>query len=156
MEPRKSSPLQRWAAYEFRPSEWLHHRALTPDRIARLDTLNNYATHRARHYTYVRFSSPSLPRSSIARWLEALAEDETSEGRRVQASMAAIQTASLIPGDIREAEDLGRIVLTSNGEFAAARSGSVFLGTDDDPGLSNLVHPQLQSDPESPWKHYAF
>ncbi len=145
----EKSPLQRWAAYEFRPSGWLHHRALTPDRIARLDTLYNYATNRVRYYTYLRSSSLSLPRSSIARWLEALAEDATSEGRRVQASMAAVQTASLIPDDIRESEDLGSIVLTSNGDFAAARSGSVFLGTDDDPSLSNLVHPQLQGDPET-------
>ena len=143
------SPLDRWAAYEFRPSGWLNHRALTPDRISRLDTLYSYATNRARYHIYMRYSAPSLPRSSISQWLESLAEGAASEERRVEASKAAVQTASLIPDDIREAEDLGIIVLTSNGEFAAAHSGSVFLGSDSDPGMSSLVHPQLQDDPKT-------
>ena len=144
-----TSPLERWAAYEYRPSGWLHHRALTPDRLARLDTLYSYATNRGRHHIYMRYSSPSLPRASIAQWLESLIESSVSEELRIQASMAAIQTASLIPTDTREHEDLGSIVLTSDGDYAPALSGAVFLGGDDEPGVSKLVHPQLQSDPET-------
>ena len=149
----ESAPYERWTAYEHRPSGWLHNRALAPDRIARLETLYRYTRNREHSGIWSRYSlhrpTMSLPRSSIAEWLESLTEDAASDEDRIQASIAAVQTASLIPVNIRAHEELGHIVLTSNGEFAAARSGSVFLGGDDEPGMSRLVHPQLQSDPET-------
>ena len=147
------APYERWSSYEHRPSGWLHNRALASDRIARLETLYRSARNREHLRSWLRYSLPrsntSLPRSSVASWLESLAEDAASEERRIQASMAAVQTASLIPVHIREHGEIGDIVLTSNGEFAAARPGSVFLGGDDEPGMSSLVHPELQSDPDT-------
>ena len=146
-------PFERWAAYENRPSGWLHNRALSPERIARLETLYRYASNRVHSPTWIHYShsraTALLPRSSICDWLESLTVNAASEDHYIQASMAALQTASLIPENVREQEELGDIVLTSNGKFAAAHSRSVFLGVDDDLGLNRLVHPQLQSDPET-------
>ena len=139
---RRGTSLQRWAAYAGRPSNWLHHSALTPNRLARLDRL----------YRPPSGSSPvTLPRASIANWLQALVKDDPSTDRQiaVQASIAAIQTAALIPADIRGGNSLSMVVLTANGTWTAPDPDLVFLGGSDTSGASNIVHPQLQADPET-------
>ncbi len=58
-----SAAFERWEASPDRPKDWLHHRALTRNRMGRLETL-----HQERH-------SRPLPRATITEWLEALVED---------------------------------------------------------------------------------
>lgn len=70
--------LQRWAAFDNRPSGWVHHRTLTRNRLARLDQLSG------------PMISNSLPRASISEWLEALVDD----ARRQQREMAVRETDS--------------------------------------------------------------
>ena len=131
-------PLKRWEAFEHRPLDWLHHGALTRKRLATLDRLHG---------------SPQLPipRETIAEWLEALVKGAKSVHQQpiAQASMAAVQTAASIPLDGRQNKQLGEIVLTAGGRWATADPDSVFLGRDDAAAADNLVHPQLQSDPET-------
>ena len=67
----------------------------------------------------------------------------------VEASMAAIQTAALIPSQIRGNNNLGKIVLTAKGSGVAPDPELVFLGGGSDSHASNLVHPRLQTDPET-------
>ena len=125
-----TAAFARWAAYEGRPSDWLHHRALTPTRLATLGRL---------------FSFPV--RKTIDSWLEALVED--AEPRyKVQASMAAIQTAALIPGE----HYLGEIVLADNGTWVAPDPKNVSLsGAVEVFSRNGLVHHQLEADPET-WR----
>ena len=134
--------LRCWAQYDGRPSEWLHHSALTPNRLARLDRL---------YRPPGRTVPAAVPRASISDWLESLVKHGAqADGQNaVQASIAAIQTAALIPDQIRGTRDLGRIVLTIQGTWIAPKPDLVFLGGSDTLGASNLVHPQLQADPET-------
>ncbi len=53
-----SASFARWAAYNGRPPNWLHHNALTRNRLARIGQF--------------RLVIPTLRDSSIAQWLEAL------------------------------------------------------------------------------------
>ena len=126
--------LDRWAAYAGRPSGWLHHTALNRNRLATLE----------------RVIGKSLSRSAISDWLRALAENATEEVHALQASTAAIQTAALIPESIRGSHNsLGSIVLTATGTWVVPDPDAVFLGGDDTSVVSNLVHPQLQAEPET-------
>ena len=141
-DEQTGASLRCWASYDGRPSEWLHHSALTPNRLARLDRL----------YRPPGRTVPAvLPRASISNWLESLVKEgaQADEQTAVQASIAAIQTAALIPNQIRGSNNLGRIVLTANGTWIAPNPDLVFLGGSDTFGASNLVHPQLQADPET-------
>ena len=123
-----TAAFARWAAYEGRPSDWLHHRALTPTRLATLGRL-----------------FPFPVRKTIASWLEALVEDAEPR-HRVQASKAAIQTAASIPGE----HDLGKIVLVANGRWVAPDPEKVSLSGDVEVLTRNgLVHHQLEADPEA-------
>ena len=100
-----SKALNRWAAYEARPSGWLHHRALTTERLAVLNRV------------YEVESSQQIPRASVSEWLEALTKDAEYQQEldpAVQASMAAIQTAALLPKSTRDSNDLGEILLTAD------------------------------------------
>ncbi len=124
------APFERWAEYDGRPSNWLHHSALTRIRLARIDRLFQFRR----------------PAASIAQWLMALSENAESRETRIQASIAAIQTAALIPEHIRNRNHLGNIVLTSDGTWVAPDPDSVFLGSDNTSASTNLVHPRLQAD----------
>ena len=93
-----TSALERWAAYKRRPLNWSHHRTLTRNRLAALERIQ-----------------PLLLRVTIAEWLEALVDNAIAESEVIKASMAAIQTAALIPEAVRRYDDLGRIVLTADG-----------------------------------------
>ncbi len=129
-----SASLERWSSYERCPSEWLHYSALTRNRLARLD----------------RLRPPSLPDATIAKWLEALLDGAKSQPQlAIQASMAAIQTAALLPEQIRKSYDLGNIVFMADGSWSEPNSDSVFLGGDNATTATNLVHPQLQADPDT-------
>ena len=174
------SALQRWAAYDKRPTDWLHHRSMTRNRLA---VINRIIPSRVyRHWDGSVGSVSGLRHASIEQWLEALVEKAKSqqpgladnldalrqrapylsrediqriEAQReqpiVEASVAAIQTAALIPESIRANNELGSIVLTAYGEWGQPDPDKVFLGGLDTSNASNrnLVHPQLESDPET-------
>ena len=106
------APFDRWAAYAGRPSDWLHHRALTRNRLAAVDRLWS--------------DQSSAPRTAVAEWLEAFVTDQEPENI-TEASMAAIQTAALISLEIRLNESLGDIVLMANGKLKAPDPERIFL-----------------------------
>ena len=135
------APFDRWASCPARPSNWLHHKALTRNRLATIDRL---------FPPRWRGDSPSAPRATIAEWLEALVEDQ-EPGDAVRASIAAIRTAAAIPPAVRSNEELGDIVLTASGDWRAPDPDCLFLPDDSlscggtaDPMSS--VHPELASD----------
>ena len=126
--------LDRWAAHEGRPSAWVHHSALNRNRLATLD----------------RVFGGQLPRATISEWLEALVDSSTPNQASVENSMAAIQTAALMPEPILgNVSQLGRIVLTADGKWATPDPDALFLGTNDSLAPSKLVHRELQEDPET-------
>ena len=126
--------LDRWASHEGRPSGWVHHSTLNRNRLATLD----------------RVYGGQLRRARISDWLEALIKFPDSIEDGVQKSMAAIQTASLMPealwGDFSQ---LGRVVLTADGSWVTPDPDAVFLGGDDALTPAKLVHPALQEDAET-------
>ena len=64
--------------------------------------------------------------------------------------MAAIQTAASIPESMRgNHNSFGKIVLTADGTWVVPNPDAVFLGGNNTSTESNLVHPQLQADPET-------
>ncbi len=130
--------LQRWAEYGNRPLDWIHHSALTRNRMARLDSVG-----------VAPLNTVSIPRTIISEWLEALTKRADSEQDKVQASMAALQTAILIPESVRGNNDLGAIVLTSSESWVEPDPESVFLGGGDASISGKMVHSELQADPDT-------
>ena len=129
--------LKRWAAYEGRPSDWLHHSSLTRNRIAKLNWLYDPET------------NSSLPRASVAEWLEALLDGEGQQPTpepRIDGSAAAIQTAALIPPHTRPYVSFGTILFTADGRRVEPDPDKVFLGHESTTGPGDLVHPLLQED----------
>ena len=104
--------------------------------------------------------STSIPRQSIAKWLEALTLHAESAKRKgapnwqelaIEASTAAIQTAVLIDERIRnQYNSLGSIVFTSHDNWVTPDPNKVFLSecTEPHPGIQT-THPHLCSNPES-------
>ena len=134
----KERSLDLWAQYPGRPLNWLHHRALPRNRLARIDQL---------------FDSHSPPRASIAKWLEALVE-EKDEDATIEASKAAIQTAALIPPEIRQGKHLGKIVLTAGNEWQMPDPDNLFLPEEsssqvEDQKTNRFVHYKLASDSDT-------
>ena len=126
--------LDRWASHEGRPSGWVHHSTLNRNRLATLD----------------RVYGGQLPRARISDWLEALIKSPGSIEDGVQKSMAAIQTASLMPEALwGNFSQLGRVVLTADGSWVTPDPDAVFLGGDDALSPAKLVHPELQEDAET-------
>ena len=167
--------FERWASRENRPKNWIHHRALTRNRLARLDRLHGQEQDR-------RFSSRTfsnfrpLPKASISKWLEALVEEakyqqqvldeirsgngevhlggEAAESKArwdelaVEASKDAVQTATLIPPAIRgKNEDLGSIILATDEKWLVPDPDTVRLSGGVSEGV--FVHERLESDPET-------
>ena len=134
--------LDRWAAFERKPVDWAHHRIFTRNRIARLELL--FPTRPvARRGGLVRYE-PDMPKVYLAQWLRAL----VIGNRTVESSMAAIQTAALIPESVRNNNNLGRILLTADREWAEPNPDVVRLrGSNDGGGV--FAHPQLEEDPET-------
>ena len=143
-----TAPFDRWAAFSGRPANWLHHTAVTRNRLATIDRL----CHPDGEPPAWRTAS-GAPRATISEWLQALVENK-SAGEAVQASMAAIQTAALVPVDIRNKVELGRIVLTVTGEWLSPDAECLFLP---DEALNSgsiihgapCIHPELAADPET-------
>ena len=135
-------PFERWAAYQGRPRDWLHHRALRRNRLAAIDRLFPPRWHG---------DTPGAPRATITAWLEALVKDQKPENA-VSASMAAVRAAAAIPGAVRgRNEGLGQIVLTASRDWRWPDPENLFLpaspqtenGTT---GTESYVHPDLVSD----------
>ncbi len=122
-------PLNRWACFEGRPVDWLHHSALTRNRIAKIDQL---------------FTEE---RESLAAWLEALV-DGRDEKAAIASSRAALQVAASIPERTRRGERLGKILLTQSGEWCDPNADGVFLPVTAFMGPSDerLVHAKLAAD----------
>ena len=139
---------QRWESFDDRPVEWVHRSTYTPaSRWAIVDRLCDP------NGTPPNQGGKGAPRSSFAEWLEALIEDK-SGADAVEASKVAIQTAALIPEDIRRGEALGKIVLTQDNNWVSIASDKLFLpgGVDVDESEVaefTLVHPNLSSDKET-------
>ena len=140
-DSRNSEPFVRWSVYPQRPSNWLHHKALTRNRLASIDRL--FAPRWQGHI-------PAAPRASIAEWLTALVRGEHTLDEAIDASIAAIQTAEAIPAEVCSNRDLGEIVLTAGGTWRAPDPESVFLPVDSPNGgrttdSISFVHPDLAS-----------
>ena len=139
----KEQPLQMWECYESRPIDWIHHAALSRNRLARVNQL----------FPKPRepWASQGAPRASIAEWLQALVGcvDTDDTEKAVLASGTALQIAASIPDHIRAREQLGNIILTLNLDWCEPNPLSVFLlapSEDNYPVDENLVHPELASD----------
>ena len=137
-------PFERWAAYQGRPRNWLHHKALTPIRLARIDRLFHPEGEPP------RWSSTGAPRASMAEWLQALVEGREAD-EAIRASMAAIQTAVLVQGVAPEKVNLAKIVLTGDCGWQSPDPEHLFLpdealsgGGTEDP--RRCVHPKLAAD----------
>ena len=148
------SAFERWYSLPDRPAGWLHHAALERDPFSRINTLweanpDNIATGRS----LGRNSVTTLPRATIAEWLEALVERGKSDSgvtiQAIGASQAAIQTAALITEGIRRQENLGAILLTADGRWVDPDPESVFLGGTHSDSADSIVHPDLENDPET-------
>lgn len=140
-----AAAFEKWASYPDRPVDWLHHSALTRNRLATVDRLF--------HAQGEPSEWSGAPRSTIADWLGALI-GEAEPDSAIAASIVALETAALIPSDRRTGVDLGRIVLTEAGEWQPPDPGRLFLPDEllEDDGLlapELCVHQALASDPDT-------
>ncbi len=141
-------PLDQWGKYEHRPRHWLHHTALTRNRLARINQLFGDE----RWLSRVDWSwRTGAPRASIAEWLLALKEEWPS-ACAVDASKAAVRVAALCASIVRTTpRSLGGIVLTQSGRWRPPDPDALFLpafaASEDDNGRGDhLVHVELASD----------
>ena len=123
----KHESLQRWAQYAGRPSNWLHHDAITrnhPNRLARVrELIDAWNARPSSDSRYV----PALRSASLSEWLEALVNGK-SDNDAIEASSAAIATAAALPREYRQNPAvLGSIVLMQNGQWQAPDPERVFL-----------------------------
>ena len=129
-----TAPLERWAAVLDRPLDWLHHRAMTVNRLAALDRMHPHGR---------------VPGELLSEWLEALVQDRPRHDP-VAASMAAIQTAAVIPSNLRRKNRLlGKIVLTASGLWKTPDPDNLFLPDMEAPvGVvaDSSVHPTVAAD----------
>ena len=141
------APFERWQRYLHRPSRWLHHTAITRNRMAAIDRLFHPEG------SPPKWQLSSAPRATIAQWLESLVSDRGPD-ELVEASKAAVDVAALIPNEIRTRAELGRIALTVAGTLEKPVAEWLFLPedgleTDNAIGPERCVHPELASDPET-------
>ena len=135
--------FEQWATYPGRPINWLHHKALTRNRLAAIDRL----------FQSQSGCSPGAPRSTIAKWLEALCKNK-NEADLVEASKAAVQVAACIQPEIRNSSGkLGAIVLTESNTLQHPDADRLFLSSempiDDNFEKSGCIHSALVEDPET-------
>ena len=138
------TPFERWASCPGRPCDWLHHKALTRNRLASIDRL---------FPPLWRGRSPTAPKATIAEWLKALIKDQEAHNA-ILASRAAVQTTATIPIEIRSNEALGEIVLTASGDWRSPDSENVFLLDETlvesfPMSTESYVHPELLSDSDT-------
>ena len=143
---RGAKALESWSQYRARPANWLHHRGLTRNRLARIaQLLEQWGSANA---------SPFFPwRASVSEWLEALVAGKTGDAA-VEASKAALLTALAIPPHLRDPHMLGEIVLMQDGGWRPVDPQRVFLpreATDaESPSKAGeLVHAVLARDGEA-------
>ena len=141
----RQGPLDRWAEFEYRPIRWVHHRALTRDRIARLDRLAPIRS--IRRWDGSISYETGLPRASLAQWLEALVK--IGAVHDIESSKAAIQSAALIPSSIRSGEYLGSILLIEDGRFVAPTPNVARLREGGSASAGVFVHPKLEEDSQT-------
>ncbi len=140
---RGSRALARWQQYAGRPSNWLHHRALLRNRLARTEQLiEQWKSANANPY--------SVRKAFLSEWLEALVTGKTGR-TAVEASKAALVTAVVIQLGLQSPRMLGHIVLMQNGNWKPVDPEHVFLPRDvTDMGLLSAtgasVHASLASD----------
>ena len=132
--------LDMWASQEARPVDWIHHRALTPNRMARVNRLF------ASDHRGVGFPDPAAPRAPVGRWLEALVARSRSTGA-VQASTTAVRIAALLDRTNREPDDLGKILLTASNAWTLPDPRRVFL-PDGNPTAGSIIDPSFCVHPE--------
>ena len=151
----ESAPLDRWRTYAHHPIDWLHHDALTSERLAVIGRIYTGRQRLESRSALVDIAGEMgerhsdrdyLSRASISQWFAALIEAGDRKGDAIGASMAAIQTAALIPEASREGQDLGCIALRADGEWVRLDPDSLYLGGDDP---TESVHPDLEADPET-------
>lgn len=132
--------LRLWESVEKRPENWVHHRALVRDRMAKVD----------RVYSHDGWPK-QVPRASISEWLEALVAGSAPK-RAIEASKAALRVAAAISVSSEAAGTLGKVVWTESGEWAEPDPDSVFLpSADHDAPIdgANLVNRELASDADA-------
>jgi len=141
--------FERWTAYPGRPPNWLHHKALTRNRLAIVDRLFHPEGEPPRG------PSSGAPRAMIAEWLKALVEGKEAD-EAVRASVVAVQTAAAVPPETRTRpnESLGEIVLTANDDWRAPDPENLFLpdetqADNSSTGAESYVHPDLASDSDT-------
>lgn len=141
-------PLDQWAQHERRPKDWLHHTALTRNRLAKINQLfgdQGWWSSATRRW------QEGAPREPMADWLLAL-RDGWPAAEAVRASSAAIGVAALLPPAARRPQSLGEIVLTQGGRWQAVDPDVLFLPPPlaDTGGVwgdgEHLVHVELVSD----------
>lgn len=135
--------FEQWATYPGRPINWLHHKALTRNRLAAIDRL----------FQPQSGWSSGATRSTIAKWLQALCKNK-NEADLVEASKAAVQVAACIPPDIRNSSGkLGAIVLTASNKLQHPDADRLFLSSEmpigDKVEKSRCIHSALVEDPET-------
>ena len=141
-------PLDQWASTEHRPRDWLHHTALTRNRLARVNQLFG----EARWFSRIDYRwHDGAPRESLANWLLAL-RDGGSVGNAFEASSAAITVAARLPPTARrDPQSLGEIVLTQSGCWALPDPDVLFMppatsvAADGNSDGDHLVHIELTS-----------
>ena len=134
---QSGAALQRWATSTSRPIDWLHHSAYRRERFSAIGRLFE-AT--------VEF----LDRQLLVAWLEALVRDADAN-HGVSASAAAIQTAALLPTEVRQGIECAQVVYSMSGAWLPLDPERVFLrdpapevGAKLDPRTS--VHTDLVAD----------
>ena len=142
-----SMPVERWTEYSGRPSNWLHHKALTRKRLATIDRLYHPEGEPP------RWPASGAPRCDVDQWLEALVKGKEGD-EAVRASMVAIRTAVAIPPEIRSKVKLGKIVLTERGDWQLPDSEQIFLpdlslNNSESLGKESCVHKRLAEDRET-------
>ncbi|MDE0156983.1 MAG: DEAD/DEAH box helicase [Gammaproteobacteria bacterium] len=140
-------PIELWEEYSGRPSNWLHHKALTRNRLAIIDRLFHPEGEPP------RWQVSGAPRVEVAQWLQALVKGKEGD-EAIQASIAAIRTAVAIPPERRSSVMLGKIVLTANGDWQLPDPEQVFLpdfslNGCESIGMESCVHTRLVEDHET-------
>ncbi len=143
-----SDALDRWAAYGRRPVDWAHHSVLTRNRLSTLRWLQPEPSTVGPGGVYSIVQDP-LPRATVAEWLEALVEGSSNEEVATRASMAAVQTAALIPPLTRDSVPLGDVVLTEEGRWVPPTPDTVYLNGGHCYGSGPYVHHSLEEDTET-------
>ena len=165
-ENRESTPYERWAAFDERPRDWFHHSALRRERLSRIESYGdpgrNLSAARATARQWLEalvqrakslqaatagLATLSNSRPVSSTYDETFIQERAKvELRIVRSSMAAIQTAALIPKAVRENTDLGHIVLTADGKWVKPEPDAAQLSGDEVANPINIVHPLLETD----------